>query len=165
MNASATPPSLWTPNPELDLVLERDIDVPRGLVWDVWTTPKHLEKWFCPKPWYTTDIVMDLRPGGEFSSVMHGPGGEVMPNKGCCLEVVHQERLVFTDTLLAGFRPSPKPFFTAVVTLQSLGEGRTRYIAMARHGEASTRKQHEEMGFHHGWGAALDQLVALAKTL
>jgi uncharacterized protein YndB with AHSA1/START domain len=158
-------PSLWTPNPELDLVLERDVDVPRQLVWAAWTTPKHLEQWFCPKPWRATDFVLDLRPGGEFSSVMHGPNGEVMPNKGCFLEVVPQERLVFTDTLLPGFRPSSRPFFTAVVQLQTLSEGRTRYVAMARHGDTDKRKQHEEMGFHHGWGAALDQLVALAKAL
>ena len=164
-SSSSTAPSLWTPDPELDLVLERDIDVPRHLVWAAWTTPEHINKWFCPAPWRVTDCEIDLRPGGKFSTVMHGPQGQVMPNVGCYLEVVPQERLVFTDTLLPGFRPAPKPFFTAVLTLQALSHERTRYVAMARHGDSTTRKQHEDMGFHHGWGAALDQLVALAKTL
>ena len=166
MTASANPSkNLWTPDPQLDLVLERDVDVPRKLVWAAWTKPEYLEQWFCPAPWRATDFELDLRAGGAFNCVMRGPGGEVMPNNGCFLEVVPQEGLVMTDTLLAGFRPAPKPFFAAVVSFQDLGGGRTRYVAMARHGNAETRKQHEDMGFHHGWGAALDQLVALAKTL
>ena len=41
------------PNPRLDLVLERIVDVPRELVWSAWTTPEHLKKWFTPAPWTT----------------------------------------------------------------------------------------------------------------
>lgn len=43
--------------------------------------------------------------------------------------------------------------------------GGTRYTAIARHGTPEARKRHEEMGFHEGSGAALDQLVELAKEL
>ena len=68
-----------------------------------------------------------------------------------------------TDTLLPGFRPSAKPFFTAVVSLKSEGKG-TRYTATAIHGDEAARNKHEEMGFHHGWGAALDQLVDLMRA-
>jgi uncharacterized protein YndB with AHSA1/START domain len=53
------------PNPELDLVLERDIDVPVDLVWKAWTTPSHIRHWFVPKPWSITSCEIDLRPGAR----------------------------------------------------------------------------------------------------
>src|SRR4051794_28960826 len=79
---------LWVADPALDLVLEREIDVPVELVWAAWTQPEHIEKWFTPAPWTTSDVEVDLRPGGRFNSVMHGPAGERSENKGCLLEVI-----------------------------------------------------------------------------
>jgi uncharacterized protein YndB with AHSA1/START domain len=90
------------------------------------------------------------------------PEGKEFPNVGCFLEVVPNERLIWTDTLLPGYRPSPKPFFTAALLLAPTASG-TRYTAIAIHGDDKTRKQHEDMGFHHGWGTVLDQLVAYIK--
>ena len=121
-------------------------------------------KWFTPKPWGTKSVEIDLRPGGKFNSVMLSPEGKEFPNFGCCLEVVPNKRLVFTDTLLEGFRPSPNPFFTGAVEIEPDGTG-TRYTATAIHGSEEIRKKHEEMGFHGGWSTALDQLVAHIKTL
>ena len=66
--------------------------------------------------------------------------------------------------LRPGYRPSEKPFFTAVIALEKQGKG-TRYTATAIHRDEAGRKQHEEMGFHQGWGTALDQLVAHVKTM
>jgi uncharacterized protein YndB with AHSA1/START domain len=152
------------PDPRLDLVLERVIDVPRELVWEAWTKPEHLKKWFCPAPWTVADCELDLRPGGMFRTTMRSPDGQEFPNVGCYLEVVPLERLVFTDALLPGWRPSENPFFTAVVTMEPHGSG-TRYVAMAIHRDEAGRQKHEEMGFFTGWGAALDQLVALVKTM
>lgn len=151
-------------DPKLDLVLEREIDVPVSLVWKVWTTPEHLKHWFCPKPWQTTQCAIDLRPGGLFTSVMRGPEGQEFTNSGCYLEIVENERFVFTDTLLAGFRPSPNPFFTAVLDLAPLGPERTRYVATAIHGNEDARKKHEEMGFYDGWGTVVTQMVAYIKA-
>lgn len=150
-------------DPKLDLVLERDIDVPVEAVWKAWTTPSSLREWFVPKPWSITACEMDVRPGGLFSTTMRSPEGEEFPNVGCYLEVVPNERLVFTDTLLAGYRPSPKPFFTAVLELSPDGQG-TRYRAVAIHGNEDNRKNHEEMGFHEGWGIVVDQMVAHIKA-
>lgn len=150
-------------DPKLDLVLERDIDVPVEAVWKAWTTPSSLREWFVPKPWSITACEMDVRPGGLFSTTMRSPEGEEFPNVGCYLEVVPNERLVFTDTLLAGYRPSPKPFFTAVLELSPDGEG-TRYRAVAIHGNEDNRRNHEEMGFHEGWGIVVDQMVAHIKA-
>ena len=151
-------------DPKLDLVLERVVDVPRELVWAAWTKPEHIVKWFAPLPWTTTHCEIDLRPGGKFHFVMRSPEGNDFPNTGCILEVAPNERLVWTDALLPGYRPSEKPFFTAVIALETVGKG-TRYTATAIHRDEAGRKQHEEMGFHTGWGTCLDQLVAYVKKL
>ncbi len=151
-------------DPRLDLVLERVIDVPRDLVWEAWTRPEHLKRWLAPAPWTIVECEVDLRPGGVFRFVMRSPEGQDHPNVGCFLEVVPEERLVWTDALLPGYRPSDKPFFTALITFEAHGAG-TRYTAVARHGNAKTLKQHEEMGFHEGWSQTLDQLVALVKKM
>lgn len=155
--------SLIKIDPNLDLVLERDIDVPLELVWKAWTSPEHLSKWFAPKPWTITSCEVDLRPGGSLNFTMRSPEGEEYPNSQCYLEVVPFERLVTTDTLLSGYRPSANPFFTAVVEMTRNGNG-THYRAVAIHGNDEARKKHEEMGFHGGWGTVLTQMVDYIKT-
>ena len=164
---------LRQPDPRLDLVLERFIDVPRELVWRAWTTPEHLKKWFTPVPWSTVDCEIDLRPGGLFRTVMRSPEEQEFPNVGCYLEVVENERLTWTNTLLPGFRPSTGSVsglecdtfsFTAVISLAPDGKG-TRYTVVVLHGDEASRNKHNEMGFQDGWGKALDQHVALAKTM
>ncbi len=158
--------SALTIDPALDLVLEREVDVPPHLVWTAWTTPEHVKQWFAPKPFETTECVIDLRPGGVFRTVMRTPEGDVMDGAdGCILEVVENERLVFTSAMGPGYRPVSSDLpFTAVVTMEPAGSG-TLYRAVAVHGSADTAAQHEKMGFHEGWGQCLDQMVELAKTL
>ena len=151
-------------DPKLDLVLERVVDVPPALVWEAWTKPEHLRHWFTPKPWTVAHCEVDLRPGGIFRTVMRGPDGEEHDAAGCYLEVVPQQRLIWTDALLPGYRPSANPFFTAIVELEPSGKG-TRYTATAIHRDEDGRKKHEEMGFHQGWGTVLDQLVEYAKAM
>ena len=115
------------------------IDVPAELVWKAWTTPEHLKHWFCPKPWTVTDCEIDLRPGGIFRTVMRSPEGQEFPNVGCYLEVMPNERLVFTDTLLPGFRPSPEPFFTAALQLDRTA--RHALHAIAIHGNEESAQE------------------------
>jgi uncharacterized protein YndB with AHSA1/START domain len=79
------------PDPRLDLLLERVVDVPPELVWAAWTVPEHVKKWFTPAPWTTVDCEIDLRPGGIFRFVMRSPEGQEFPNVGCYLEVVKNE--------------------------------------------------------------------------
>ena len=150
-------------NPKLDLVLERELDVPVELVWRAWTTPEHLRHWFAPKPWSITACDLDLRPGGAINFTMRSPDGEEYPNTQCYLEVKPFERLILTDTMVAGYRPSPNPFFTAILDFASNGAG-TRYRAIAIHGDEANRKKHEEMGFHEGWGTVVTQMVAYIKA-
>lgn len=158
-------------DPKLDLVLERTVDVPPELVWKAWTTPEHVTKWFTPAPWTTPKCEIDLKPGGAFNTVMRSPEGKEFPNPGCYLEVVPNERLVFTGTLQAGYRPARpeagSPFhMTGIILLEPHGKGGTKYTAIALHCDEESRKKHEEMGFHAGWSKALDQLVEhVKKTL
>ena len=156
--------SRWQPDPKLDLVLDRNIDVPPELVWEAWTKPAHLKKWLTPLPWITTDCEVDLRPGGIFRFTMRSPEGKEFPHTCCYLEVVPGTRLVWTDALLPGYRPAENPFFTALITFEARGAG-THYTATAIHRDEAGRKRHEDMGFFGGWGKCLDQLVALVKTM
>ena len=159
----------FVPNPKLDLVFERVVDVPPALVWKAWTVPEHLMKWFTPVPWKTIACEIDLCPGGLFHTVMLSPDGTEHPHNGCYLEVVENKRLVWTDALEAHYRPSLQPndctdsYFTAMLLLEPQGTG-TKYTAIALHGDEEGRKRHADRGFEDGWGAALDQLVALVKT-
>lgn len=148
-----------------DLVLVRTLEAPREEVWRCWTEPELLKRWFCPKPWFVSAVRMDLRPGGEFLTVMNGPEGEQFGEPGIFLEVVERERLVFTDAYRPGWRPSARAFMTAEVSFEDAGRGKTLYTARVTHWSAEDRREHEEMGFPEGWSRAADQLEALAKTL
>jgi uncharacterized protein YndB with AHSA1/START domain len=148
-----------------ELTLHRILKAPRGLVWDCWTKPEHLPQWFCPKPHFVTEAVIDLRPGGRFFTTMN-IDGKLYPNDGSFLEVVDGERLVFTDMMLADWQPVNQPGlgFTAAISFRDHAEG-TEYDVVARHRSAEAARRHEEMGFSQGWGTAADQLEALAAGL
>lgn len=154
-----------TPASDRELVLTRLIDVPREKLWRCWTEPKLMVQWFTPAPWKTIHAETDVRPGGSSYVVMQGPDGTEMPNRGVYLEVIENERLVFTDAYTRAWEPSAKPFFTGILTFEDAGGGKTRYTARARHWTKEDCESHEKMGFHQGWGIATDQLTALARTL
>lgn len=160
---------------ENDLVLERIMDAPRDLVWKAWTDPEHLKRWWAPKPYETPECDIDLRPGGIFYTRMTGPDGFDSEGTGCVLEVVPGEKIVWTSALLPGFRPAPDSEtdpddccsfpFTAIVTLEDAGAGKTRYRAVALHRNQADRDTHESMGFHDGWGTCAAQLEQVAAGL
>jgi uncharacterized protein YndB with AHSA1/START domain len=159
-------------DPDLDLVLERAVPVPPEKVWAAWTRPELLKQWFTPAPWKTLEVEIDLRPGGIFRTVMVSPEGEVMPaSPGCILEVVENRRLVWTSVLGPGYRPTTPSGgkdcdempFSAIIQMEPHGSG-TKYTAIAIHPDPAGARKHAEMGFHEGWGAALDQLVALMQN-
>ena len=154
-----------TPNSDRELILTRLIDVPREKLWRCWTEPKLMLQWFTPAPWKTTHAETDVRPGGSSYVVMQGPDGTEMPNRGIYLEVIKNEKLVFTDAYTSAWEPSENPFFTGILTFEDAGNGQTRYTARALHWTKENREAHEKMGFHEGWGVATDQMTALAKTL
>ena len=147
-----------------ELVLERIIEAPRELLYRAWTEPELMKRWFTPPPWTVSHAELDVRPGGSNFIVMRGPEGQEMPNRGVYLEVVPNEKLVFTDAFVSAWEPSEKPFMTGILTFENLG-GKTRYTARVRHFSVEDRQSHEAMGFHAGWGKATDQLEELARSL
>ena len=165
---SSNPPADATsiaPASDRELVLTRILNAPREKVYASWTTPALMQQWFAPKPWTTPRVEMDLRPGGASLIVMRDPQGNEFPNRGVYLEVVKNERLVFTDAFTTAWEPSEKPFMTSIITLADAGPEKTAYRAVVRHWRTQDREVHEKMGFHDGWTAAARQLEALAKTL
>jgi uncharacterized protein YndB with AHSA1/START domain len=153
-----------TPTSDRELVLTRLIDASREKLFRAWTDPALLKQWFAPIPYTTPVAEIDLRPGGANLIVMRGPDGNEFPNRGVYLEVVPNERLVFTDAYTKAWEPAPKPFMTVIVTFEEEG-GKTRYTARVRHWTVADREQHEKMGFHQGWGQCTDQLAALVAKL
>ncbi|MDR6289962.1 MULTISPECIES: SRPBCC family protein [Inquilinus] len=158
MTANAAPTS------DRELILTRLIDAPRETLYRAWTEPELMKQWFAPLPWTTPVIETDVRPGGSSLIVMRGPDGTEFPNPGVYLEVVKNERLVFTDAYTKAWEPSEKPFFTGIITFEDEG-GKTRYTARALHWTVADREAHEKMGFHEGWGQCADQLAALVAKL
>jgi len=151
-------------DPETDLTFTRTLPVPRALIWECWTTPKHIPHFFVPRPHKVTACEIDLRVGGKFNTTFEVEGN-MMENNGVYLEVVPEKRLVFTDTYTEGWKPAPDPFMTAILDLEDGPDGGTIYTATARHRSAEKAKAHEEMGFYDGWGTVVDQLVDYAQGL
>jgi uncharacterized protein YndB with AHSA1/START domain len=102
--------------------------------------------------------------GGRFNTTFE-VDGNLMDNQGVFLELITEEKLVFTDTYTEGWKPAPDPFMTAILLLADAGGGGTTYTAIARHRTPETRQTHEDMGFYGGWGTVADQLEEYAKGL
>ena len=150
--------------PELDLTVSRIIKASRSAVWNAWADPASFEQWWVPAPEVCRVRDMDLRPGGSFRTEISQDGAAFAPHiAGCFLAVDELERIVFTDALVAGWRPAETGFMTAVITMRDHPDG-TEYIATAMHGTIADRNQHEHLGFHDGWGTVIRQLADLVES-
>ncbi len=147
------------PSANRELVLTRVIDAPASRVYETWTS--RFQQWWGPHGMTTPFCEMELRAGGSFRTIMRAPDGTEYPTRGVFLEVVPNERIVFTDAFDPGWLPNPEVFFTAVTTFETLSGNRTRYTARALHWTTENREKHEKMGFHQGWGESVDRLVRL----
>jgi uncharacterized protein YndB with AHSA1/START domain len=97
-----------TPVTELEnreLVFTRVFDAPRELVFQAWTDPKHVPQWWGPNGFTTTIHEMDVRPGGVWRFIMHGPDGVDYKNRIVYLEVAKPERLVYKHDPEEGSEP------------------------------------------------------------
>ena len=147
-----------------ELILTRIIDAPRDKVFRAWTEPELLKQWFAPLPWTTSKAETDTRAGGASLIVMRSPEGNEFPSRGVYLEVVQNERLVFTDAFTKDWEPSEKPFMTVILTFEEI-EGKTGYTARVRHWTVADREAHEKMGFHAGWAVCAEQLAEIVAKL
>lgn len=78
-----------------ELVITRVFDAPREMVWDAWTDPQQIVKWWGPRSFTLTVDEMDVRPGGVWRSTMHGPDGTEYLNDCVFTEVVKPQRIVY----------------------------------------------------------------------
>ena len=97
-----------------EIAATRIFRAPRELVFDLWTDPAHIAKWWGPNGFTITMHEMDVRPGGVWQFIMHGPDGTDYPNKNKYIEVVKPERIVYSHV-------SP-PNFVATVTFEEHGD-------------------------------------------
>lgn len=151
-------------DPRTDLKLERTVAARRALLWECWTTPEHIKHFFVPKPHLVKHCEINLRIGGRFNTVFDVDGNE-MTNEGVYLEIVPEEKLVFSDGYSEGWKPAENPFMTAIILFEDAADGGTKYTAIARHRTPEARQAHEDMGFFSGWGTVVDQLEAYVKSM
>lgn len=149
---------------ETDLSFTHHLAAPPSILWECWTKPAHITRFFVPVPHMVTACEIDLRVGGRFNTTFCVEGNEIK-NDGVYLEIVEDKRLVFTDNYHENWKPAAEPFMTAIIDFEDDGNGGTLYTVTVRHRSSEARRQHEEMGFFKGWGTATTQLEAYAKTL
>lgn len=145
-----------------ELSVTRFIAAPPEKVWDVLANRQ--EEWWCPRPWTVTIERQDRVPGGVSDMTMHGPDGEVVPQKGIYLAYEEGRRIVATDAVSfdGDFVPTG-PMMIGFWEIAPEGDG-TRYTGRARHWTEEAKKQHEDMGFVQGWSVCADQLAELCEA-
>ncbi len=103
-----------------EIVITRMVDAPRELAWQAMTDPKHVVHWWGPRGFTTTIKDMDVRPGGVWTYVMHGPDGTDYATHSVFQQVVFPERIVFAHD---GSRPGgTEAEFVATWTFETVGD-------------------------------------------
>jgi uncharacterized protein YndB with AHSA1/START domain len=114
-------------NADREIVISREFNAPRELVWEAMTNPKHVVNWWGPRGFSTTIETMDFRVGGVWKHVMCGPDGVKYPNKSVFKEIVKPERIVFSHG--GGREEGPGASFAATWTFEVLAANKTRVTA------------------------------------
>jgi uncharacterized protein YndB with AHSA1/START domain/DNA-binding transcriptional ArsR family regulator len=142
-----------------DFTVSRIIKAPRRVVWQAWTTPEHLEKWWCPKPLTAKLRGFDVRPGGAFDLVMYDPNGKDSSVTGAFLEIVPEERIVFTTALTAGWRPAATALPITAIISMTAENNITHYETRVLIKNKEDRQKLQAMNFEAGWTLGIDQLI------
>jgi uncharacterized protein YndB with AHSA1/START domain len=119
------------------IIATRVFDAPRELVWKAWTDPEHLAQWWGPDGFSTTTSAYDLRPGGVWRFVMHGPDGRDYQNRITFDEIVKPERIAYHHG--GGDDVEPVQFRTTV-TFEDIS-GKTRLTLHAVFPSAAARER------------------------
>jgi uncharacterized protein YndB with AHSA1/START domain len=136
---------------EVQLELRRLLPASREEVFEAWTRPEVMTTWCAPGPMTTPSVEIDLRPGGAYRIEMRGPDGASHVAVGKYLEIVRNERLVFTWSW-----DGPERVETLVtIELNARGEETELVLRHARFPTAEDRDRHL-----HGWNGCLEKLAA-----
>jgi uncharacterized protein YndB with AHSA1/START domain len=117
MNQNNSTNKMTTQIGDREITVTRVFDAPVDLVFDSWTKEEHLSKWWGPQGFTLTSQTFDMKPGGTWQFIMHGPDGVDFPNTNVFVEVVKPERIVFKHD---GF-----PHFLATAAFEDL-DGKTK---------------------------------------
>jgi len=80
---------------ERELTISKLLNAPIELVWEVWTRPEHIKNWWGPNGFTNTINQMDVKPGGEWNFIMHGPDGTDYKNKSVFKEIIKHKKIVY----------------------------------------------------------------------
>ena len=140
-----------------EIVITRVFDAPRELVWQAWTDPKQVVRWYGPHGFTLTIEIMDVRPGGVWKHVMHGPDGTHYPTESVFREVVEPERIVYGHS---GRRENgPGSNFISTWTFDHVEAGKTRVTIRMEFPTAGERERVEkEFGAVEGGKQTLERL-------
>ncbi|HLA96206.1 MAG TPA: SRPBCC domain-containing protein [Pyrinomonadaceae bacterium] len=160
----STAANIQTAASENEIVITRQFNAPRDLVWKVWNEPEHIEKWFGPEGFSTRVKSMDFRQGGKWEYVMIGPDGAEYPCSGIYLEIEPIEKVVSTDEFGEEYTERnpdmSMPKITSVTTLFEDHGTSTRVVIKTLHATAEDRKKHEAMGVEAGWNSSFEKMDA-----
>ena len=140
--------------------ITREFDAPRHLVWEAWTTPDLIRRWWAGKRGEVTHVEVDLRVGGSWRYVMTAEGGFVVGFHGEYQEIVPNERMVSTEV----FEGMPDASSLNTLTLTEV-DGRTTMEVLVEHESQAHRDGHINSGMEGGMQEAMDQLEQIAIDL
>jgi uncharacterized protein YndB with AHSA1/START domain len=106
--------------PGCEIVSSRIVKASREIVYAAWTDPGHLKNWWGPAGFTNTFKEFDLRPGGKWRFIMHGPDKGHYPNE-CTFTKIEPPALI-------AWKRSTKPFFNVVVLFEEISTGQTKII-------------------------------------
>jgi uncharacterized protein YndB with AHSA1/START domain len=145
---------ITTPS-DSEILMTRDFDAPRALVWDMFTKPEHLEQWWGGGMHQNVSIEMDVRVGGTYRYVGKMPDGTVVPFKGEYREIDPPSRVVFTeifDVDMAREHPA------VITTTFTEANGKTTMKVLCRYDSKETRDIVLASGMEHGAAASYDAI-------
>ncbi|HEY4253732.1 MAG TPA: SRPBCC domain-containing protein [Roseomonas sp.] len=159
MAASANPTE---PEADRQVAITRVYDAPARLLFEAWSRPEHLLRWFGPKGWPLTLCEVDFRVGGRFRFAMTGSSGEQnTPFGGEYLEIVPDRRIVFSNR----FEEPGSPQMIMTVSFEAMPDGRTTQTWHTLFESIAMRDAYLGMGFEQGAGSGLDQLADVVRDM
>lgn len=161
------------------LVIERVFNAPRQMVWDAWTKPELMKKWWGPEQFSAPDVNIDFREGGKYHASMEGPmpDGSIVKvwSAGTYVKIVPLKKIVVTDYFSneAGDKIKPKdagmdenfPEETEVtITFEDTGEGKTKFtLIYPKPDSEAAVKAMMASGMKEGWNSSLDKLAKMVE--